>query len=162
MKLSSKIIIAILTIAGSSGVVYAVSRHSDWHMTPREKVEFVTDRVSKKLELDEQQRQNFNSLAETVAQIMLEARAARERQVDEIVALLDDPSLNQARALDIVQQKTQLVNDRAPQVIASLALFVDSLNDAQKSRLREMIEHRREHRHFGHGHGHDDHPGNGG
>lgn len=160
MKLSSKIIIAILTIAGSSGVVYAVSRHSDWHMTPREKIEFVTDRVSKKLELDEAQRQNFTALAENLAQIMLEARAAREQQVAEILALLEDPNLDQARALAIVQQKTQLVNDRAPQVIASLALFLDSLDAAQKVRLGEMIEHRREHRHFGHGHGYRDRPGN--
>lgn len=152
MKLSSKIIIAILTLAGSSGVVYAFSRHSDWHLTPQEKVEFVTDRVSKKLELDERQRQYFSQLAETVAQIMLEARAARERQIGEIVTLLEDPNLDQARVLEIVQQKTQLVNDRAPQVISALAGFLDSLNAGQKVRLGELIEHRRQHRHFGHGH----------
>lgn len=162
MKLSSKIIIAILTVAGSTGAVYAFGRHSDWHMTPQEKVEFVTDRVSKKLELDELQRQNFNALAETLAQIMQEAHAARAQQVDEIVALLEDPSLNQARVLEIVQHKTQLVNDRAPQVITSLAVFLDSLDSGQKARLKDMIEHRREHRHFGHGHGHYDRQGNAG
>ena len=57
MKIFTKIIIAVLAVAGSSSAVYAFSRHGDWHMTPDEKVEFVTERVTKKLELDSQQQQ---------------------------------------------------------------------------------------------------------
>ena len=92
MKLSSKIIIAVLAVAGSTSAVYAVSRHGDgWHMTPDEKVEFVTERVTKKLELDSQQQQNFTALAESMAQIMLDARASREQHIDEISALLEEP-----------------------------------------------------------------------
>ena len=70
MKLSTRIITAILLIAGSSGVVYAFSKHNGWGMSPDEKVEFVTERVTRKLELDSQQQQNFAELAETVVQIM--------------------------------------------------------------------------------------------
>ena len=77
MKLSTKIIAAVLLITGSSGVVYAFSKHGDWGMTPEEKVEFVTDRVTKKLELDSQQQENFTQLAQTVAQLMMDARATR-------------------------------------------------------------------------------------
>ena len=84
MKLSSKIIAVVLLVAGSSGAVYAFSKHSDWHMTPEEKVEFITDRVTKKLDLDSQQQQNFTSLAETLAGMMLDARATREQHVTEI------------------------------------------------------------------------------
>ena len=147
MKLSSKIIIAVLAVAGSSGAVYAFSKGGDWHMTPEEKVEFVTERVTKKLELDSQQQQNFTTLAETVAQIMIDARAARQQQVEEITALLQEPNLNQARVLEIVQQKTQLVNEKAPLVVTSLAVFLDSLNAEQKQELQEMLEHHRHHHH---------------
>ena len=82
MKLSSKIITAVLIVAGSSGAVYAFSKHGDWGMTPEEKVDFVTERVTKKLDLDSQQQQNFSSLAETVVAIMLEARASKQQQMD--------------------------------------------------------------------------------
>ena len=58
MKRSTKIIAAILLIAGSSTAVFAFSKQGHWHMSPEEKIEFVTDRVTKKLELNEQQRQN--------------------------------------------------------------------------------------------------------
>jgi Spy/CpxP family protein refolding chaperone len=150
MKLSTRIITAVLLIAGSSGVVYAFGKHNDWGMLPEEKIEFVTDRVTSKLDLDSQQQENFSRLAQTVAQLMLDAKATREQQVNEIGALLQDPNFNQARALEFVQQKTQLINENAPLVITSLAVFLDSLNAEQKQQLQDFIQHhRRHHRHQG-------------
>ena len=153
MKLTTRIVTAVLLIAGSSGVVYAISRHGDWHMSPDEKVEFVTERATRQLDLDSQQQQNFSALASLVTEIVEEARASRQENLDEVFQLLDEPSLNQGRALELVQQKTALVNDRAPEVIASLAIFLDSLNAEQKQELRDFVEHHRDHRHGGrHGH----------
>ncbi len=148
MKLSTKLITAVLLIAGSTGVVYAFSKHNDWGMSPEEKVEFVTDRVTKKLDLDNQQQQNFAQLAETVTQLILDAKSTREEHVTEIGTLLQDPSFDQARALEMVQQKTQMINEKAPLVVASLAVFLDSLNAEQKQQLQDFIQnHRKHHRH---------------
>lgn len=147
MKLSTRIVTAVLLVAGSSGVVYAFSKHGDWGMTPREKAEFVGERVGKKLDLDASQQQKFDALAELVAGIVTEARADRETHMREISALLEEPSFNQARALQLVEQKTSLVNEKAPLVISSLAVFLDSLTAEQKDRLQEFIEHRRHHHH---------------
>ena len=152
MKLSTRIITAALLVVGSSGVVYAFSKHNDWGMSPAEKVEFVTDRVTSKLELDSQQQQNFTALAETVVQLMTEAKATRQQQVTEIGELLQEPSFNQARALELVQQKTRVINDKAPQVVASLAVFLDSLDAGQRQQLQEFIEHRHQHHRHGERH----------
>ncbi|MCP4335593.1 MAG: hypothetical protein GY785_23330 [Gammaproteobacteria bacterium] len=154
MKLSTRIITAVLLVAGSSGVVYAFGKHGDWGMTHAEKAEFVSERVTKKLDLDSQQQQKFDDLANLVVDIMQQAGAAREDQISEISKLLEDPSFNQARALELIQQKTQLVNEKAPLVIGSLAVFVDSLNGDQKQELQEFMQ-RRHSRGHGHGHGHD-------
>ncbi len=152
MKLSTKLITVVLLIAGSTGVVYAFSKHNDWGMSPEEKVEFVTDRVTKKLDLDNQQQQNFAQLAETVAQLILEAKATREEHVTEIGTLLQDPSFDQVRALEMVQQKTQMINEKAPLVVASLAVFLDSLNLEQKQQLQDFIQNHR--KHYQHAEGH--------
>jgi crotonobetainyl-CoA:carnitine CoA-transferase CaiB-like acyl-CoA transferase len=138
MKLSKRIITAVLIIIGSSGAVYAYSKHGDWGMTPEEKVEFVTERVTRKLNLDNQQQQRFTELAETVAQIMLDARGSRQQHIDEIGELLQDPSFNQARMMEMVQQKTQMINEKAPMVISSLAVFLDSLSAEQKQQLLKL------------------------
>ena len=156
MKLSTRIITAVLLIAGSSGAVYAFSKHGDWGMTPEEKVDFVTERVTRKLDLDSQQQQNFSSLAETVVELMLEARQTKRQQMNEIGELLQDPSFNQARALEIIEQKTQMVNDKAPLVISSLAVFLDSLSAEQKTQLQDFVKNHRHRKHHGHGERHYD------
>jgi hypothetical protein len=148
MKLSTRIITAVLLIAGSSGVVYAFSKHNAWGMSPEEKVEFVTERVTRKLKLDSQQQQNFAELAETMVQIMQDARMTKAQHVDEIGALLQEPNFNQARALELVEQKTRMINEKAPLVISSLAVFLDSLNLEQKQQMQEFMQHHHQrHRH---------------
>ena len=149
MKLSTRIITAALLIAGSSGAVYAFSKHNNWGMSPEEKVEFVTERVTRKLDLDSQQQQNFAELAATVAQIMQDAKITKAQNLTEIGVLLKDPSFNQARALELIQQKTRMINEKAPLVITSLAVFLDSLSVEQKQQMQEFVQHR--HRHHRHG-----------
>jgi len=145
MKISTRIITAVLLVAGSSGAVYAFSKHSGWGMSADEKVEFISDRVADKLDLDDLQRQKFTELAELVADTMKEVKPTREQRFEEITSLLQEPSFNQARALEIIQQKTQLVNEKAPLVITSLAGFLDSLSAEQKQQLQEFMQHKHEH-----------------
>jgi len=145
MKISTRIITAVLLVAASSSAVYAFSKHGDWGMSSAEKVEFISERVTRKLDLDDVQRQKFSELAELFTDKLQEVKPGREQRLDEITSLLEDPSFNQARALELVQQKTQLVNEKAPLVIASLAGFLDTLSIEQKQQLREFMQHRHEH-----------------
>ena len=149
MKLSTRIITAALLIVGSSGAVYAFSKHHDWGMSPEEKLEFVTERVTRKLDLDSQQQQNFTELAGTIAQIMQDARITKAQNLTEIEALLQEPSFNQARALELLQQKTRMINEKAPLVITSLAVFLDSLSVEQKQQMQEFMQHRHQHHRHG-------------
>lgn len=150
MKKRNKILIAVLLIAGTSTAVMAYGKHNAWNMSGEEKAEFVTDRVSKHLDLDSQQRLLFADLADTVLAIVVETRSNKAEHLSMVKGLLLEPSFDQTRALQLVQEKTQMVNDRAPQVIASLAGFVDSLSSEQKAELEEMIDNHHQRRH-----GHD-------
>ena len=152
MKLSTRIITAVLLVAGSSGAVYAFSKHGDWGMNADEKVEFISDRVTNKLDLDSLQRQKFSELAELVVDTLQEVKPTRKQRLDEITSLLEEPSFNQARALELIQHKTQLVNERAPLVISSLASFLDTLSAEQKQQLQEFVQHRHERHHHQHQH----------
>ena len=145
MKISTRIIAAVLLVAGSSGAVYAFSKHGGWGMTAEEKVELISDRVTRKLNLDDQQREKFAELAELVAVTLQEVKPGRDQHFAELDSLLQESSFNQARALEMIQQKTQLVNEKAPLVISSLAVFLDSLSAEQKQQLQEFMQHRHEH-----------------
>ena len=90
-----------------------------------------------------------STLAEMVAQLMVDAKATRSEHIGEIGNLLQEPNLDQSRALEMVRQKTEIINQEAPRVIASLAIFLDSLSDEQKQQLQQFIE-KRHHRHGDH------------
>lgn len=148
MKKSTKIIIAALTALGLSGGVFAYGKHNHWKMDPEDKAEFVVEMATKKLDLNDTQRQNLEGLAGDMLGLMTEMRTSREMQIQEVQQLMAEPALDQSRALQLVQQKTQAINDRAPAVIASLALFLDSLSVEQKAELQSyMDKHQKHHRH---------------
>lgn len=150
MKKSTKIIIAAITALGLSGGVFAYGKHNSWKMTPEDKAEFVIERVTDKLELNEAQQANLKVLADDMIQLMTEVRAGHEEHKSRIQNLIAEPVLDQTKALQMIQDKTQQINDRAPAVLASLASFLDSLNGEQKAELQEFMGKRMHHRHGEH------------
>ncbi len=147
MKKSTKIIMATALVLGISGSVFAFGKHGHWNMSPEEKAEFVTERVTKKLELRESQQQNLQALVGDVLVLMKEMRAERDNHKTQIEEMLAEPVLDQGKALQLIESKTRQINDKAPEVIASLALFLDSLDSSQKSQLQSFIAKGMHHRH---------------
>jgi len=145
MKKANKITVVTILILGVATSVYAFGAHHHRNMSPTEKAEFVTQRIINKLELDATQQQGLHDLAGTLIEIMDDARADHDEHMDLVQRLISAPTLDQAQALEMIRQKTQLINERAPQAIASLAGFLDSLNEDQKTKLSEFARRRKEH-----------------
>ena len=145
MKKSTKIIaLTVLTLGVTSGV-FAYGAHSSWKMSPEKKAEYVTDMITENLELNVMQQENLKALSVTVLDIMQEVRTNRGEHKELVQQLLSDPTMDQVKALQVVQQKTQMINDKAPKVIASIAGFLDSLDGEQKRELREHMGRHHQH-----------------
>ena len=139
----STIIIAVTVLAlGVTSGVMAYGAHSAWKMSPEKKAEYVTDKMTENLELDAIQQEYLRVLSGDLLEIMQAVKSNRSEHKEMVQQLLFEPALDQVEVLKMVQQKTQMVNDRAPQLIASFAGFLDSLDSEQKKELREhMGEH---------------------
>jgi aryl carrier-like protein len=146
MKKSTKIIsVAVLALGVTSGV-YAYGAHATWRMSPADRAEYVTEKITEKLELNVTQQENLGSLSANVIQLMSEVRSDRKAHIETLQQLLSEPTLDQARALQLIQQKTKMINEKAPEIIASLAGFLDSLNSEQKNQLSKHFDgHMRHH-----------------
>ncbi len=68
--------------------------------------------------------------------------------------LLSDTPVDQAALLQRINDKTAQVNENAPELVARLATFVDSLDAEQKDEVKQMLERRGRHG-FGRHHGPD-------
>ncbi len=146
MKKSTKIIAVIVLALGATSAVFAYGAHSAWKMSPEKKAEYVTDKITENLELNIAQQENLKALSVTVLEMMNDVRSERNEHRELMQQFLSEPTLDQAKAMQMIQQKTQMINDRAPQVIASIAGFLDSLDSEQKIELREhMGEHMNRH-----------------
>lgn len=101
------------------------------------------DRVTRKLDLTAEQRQKFEVLADK----LIAQRAAMIGQSQgprtEMKALVAGEKFDRARALNLLDEKTRVLQMSTPEVITALADFYDSLNPAQQAEVREFLDKRR-------------------
>jgi Spy/CpxP family protein refolding chaperone len=114
------------------------------HPSPEERAEWVTKRIAKHLDLDEQQIAKL----EAVKQEMLAARGRLSKDMqmlfDDAVAQIQADRLDQAKVLQILERRQELQRQVAPQVIAKLADFHATLRPEQKAKAVEQIRHLKE------------------
>ena len=89
-----------------------------------------------KLDLDEDQE----AILLDVKDLMTNIRQAREESnpQDQVMALLSQPEFDQSEALSIIESRVAKMQEYAPQVIAAIASFTDSLSDEQRTQMQEL------------------------
>ncbi|MCU7845706.1 MAG: periplasmic heavy metal sensor [Candidatus Thiodiazotropha sp. (ex Monitilora ramsayi)] len=144
MGKTTLIVIAILALLLISGV--AIARYKGF-CGPEGRITWVTERIGDKLELDDQQRNQLAQLKNQAVDIMQEMREERKNTAEEAIALLDSPKLDREWARRLIEEKQTQLASAADQLIDHFADFSDNLNEDQRNKLQEMIQHHRSHRH---------------
>ena len=146
MKRSTKIIAAVVLSFGVVGGAIAYGKHK--YSDPEGRANYAVGYISKELNLDAGQQDALNALKKR----LLETRADMKKQVpsarDEIRSMIAADQFDQSKALDMVNNKTLLINDSAPELVALLGNFLDSLNVEQKAEILEFMD--RKSRRHGH------------
>ena len=103
----------------------------------------VIGRITSKLDLDAAQQQKLNVLADKVQA----QRAAFIGQTSdpraELRSLVAAEKFDRARALNLLDEKTRVLQVSSPEVINALADFYDSLNPTQQAEVRERMAQRK-------------------
>ncbi len=140
MKRSFKIVTAIVLTAGIVVGAAAYGKHE--FRNPDRRASAMVNFISGELDLNANQEQALVVLKDEV----LVARELMQEQMqptkDEIAALLAADGFDQARALEIINDKTAALNQAAPAVIAAFGNFLDSLDAEQKAELKKFKERR--------------------
>ncbi len=102
--------------------------------------ERMAQHMSSELNLTPEQQHNLDTLISQIGSMRNEWLQNRTAHQGELLSLIEDPTLDQDRVLEMVTLKTQTVNSEAPEVISAIANFTDSLNAEQKSHLKKRIE----------------------
>jgi len=147
-----------LAIIGTSALLLigSFTACSHKYRDPEYRAGKMVEMVAHKLELDEQQKGKLNSLSEKMLsskKIMREKFASNKGEIEMI---LSQPTLDEKKILGMVNEHTRFINQQAPEIVAAMADFYNSLSTEQRSELRERME--KMHKYYGRGHhfGHHD------
>ena len=103
----------------------------------------VVERVSSKLDLDAAQRQKLDVLADKVQAQRAAFIGQTPHPRAELSALVAGDKFDRARALNLLDEKTRVLQVSSPEVINALADFYDSLNATQQAEVRERMGQRK-------------------
>ena len=124
--------------------VMAGCGHHFAHKTPQERADRIVKSISDELKLNDAQLAKLNALKDELLAVRGESRKKLGAIPKTVEELLSQPTLDQARVLAMVKERTQEVNDKAPQIVAAFAGFYDSLTPAQQKKLHDEFTERME------------------
>jgi Spy/CpxP family protein refolding chaperone len=133
-----------LTIGLVGGVAaYAKNQFSD----PHKLAEHMVSHISDELDLSAPQTESLRALADELAKMKTQMASDISADKRAMRELITAQSLDQAKALELVNAKTTALTNSAPTVIAALGTFLDGLDAEQKAEIAEhMDKHKGHHR----------------
>ncbi|MEE9350896.1 MAG: periplasmic heavy metal sensor [Thiotrichaceae bacterium] len=133
MKKRSKILLgAVLSIItlGSIGAYAGSGEKCGFGMmggfSSEKRAGFMVKRLTGKLDLSEAQVEKLKAIQQQFSE---RRKAMKESRNGELLALLDAPELNQQQALSLIENRSTQRQQQAPEMIAVVADFTNSLND---------------------------------
>jgi len=113
--------------------------------------ERMIERVSERLELDDNQRAAITTLADEMRETRELMRGTDGDLRAQVESLVTADTLDQGAALTLIQRRTASMNAQAPELVAAAAAFLDGLDAEQKADVAEFLEKRGGHGRRGRG-----------
>lgn len=142
------ILIALLFLGAVAAAGAAWAKHKGY-CSADSRIHHITERVGRKLDLNEDQLGRLDVFAETLKGMRNEHQDHRTAMKDRITELLSAPSLDRDRAVALIDERYQTTGDRKRAMVNAFADFSDSLAPEQRAQLAGLIGDRMMHR-WGH------------
>jgi Spy/CpxP family protein refolding chaperone len=135
-----------VTLAVGGLAACGTRHHERGPMSPEKIAEVrgkVVERITSKLDLNAEQQQKLNVLADKVQAQRTALIGQTPNPRTEFSALVAGDKFDRARALNLLDEKTRVVQVSSPDVINAMADFYDSLNPTQQAEVRERMGKRK-------------------
>jgi len=141
MKKPTKIATVALTVTALAAGGFALADRSDGERGSR-----MLDRVSEKLELDDNQRVALDTLFTEVAEMRQLAKGNGDDLRGQLTTLVTADTFDQGTALEMINSRAAAIQNSAPELVVAAAVFLDGLSAEQKAAIAEFAEKHRGHR----------------
>lgn len=146
MKALAKVAVSLALAGGVAAGVTAFAKRDGLHHfgfgDPAKRAEWVAEYIDDRLDLNIEQSAKLQALLDEFIAVRSEFKINRYQTRAEFLSLIQAPVLDQAELQAMVSEKIRVFEAQAANVIATIALFTDSLDRSQKAELLEMLERR--------------------
>jgi Spy/CpxP family protein refolding chaperone len=129
-----------MAVIGVAWAMYSGNCSAEGH------IGHVTERIGRKLELNDNQQGHLQAFAQNLLSLRSERQNYRLAMKDGITELLSAPSLDRERAVALIDERYQAIDENKRTLVEAFADFSDSLAPEQRSRLAGLIGDRLMHR----------------
>jgi len=140
-----------LTAGGSMLYAHLGPQWGPGCWNPEERAAWITDRLTKRLDLNDTQRQELEAIVTELGEKRKELHELHSKTRDELLGILRGKTIDQARVSQMVEEHKQRIGDLITSAGDRLTDFAAKLAPEQRARLADAIE---EHTAFFHGHMH--------
>lgn len=135
MKRNTKIAVSILTVVAIASGTAAIARGSHGNMGER-----IVNRISDRLELNEQQTEALGKLQIEIRETAQLVRGNSANTAQNLTELVKADTFDQGAALEMITARTTAMQTQAPDLVAAAASFLDGLDAEQKEELGDMMQ----------------------
>ncbi|MCB1876816.1 MAG: periplasmic heavy metal sensor [Chromatiales bacterium] len=145
------IVLALIGVVGAAGAAWA--KHNGY-CSGGDRMQHIADRITRKLDLNEQQQAKLKALVDTAREMRGERQAGKAQMRERVDSLLAASALDREQVLALIGERQQVFAANKERLVNAFADFSDSLNAEQRGELAQMIGKRLDGR-WGHGHHRD-------
>lgn len=111
---------------------------------PPDRAEAMVEKVTKRLELNEFQKEKLERFAEAMNNMRQGRKEGRGQHRQELMGLLDTSTLDRGRAMELLDEKHRVFKQHMSELVNTFADFSDSLDAGQRAELKEILAQRME------------------
>lgn len=130
----------ILLILAGSLIAFGLISGCNHHATPEQKLNHIAEEINDELDLNAEQLVKLNNLKTHLLELQKNHKTEKEQHHKQLQEILAKPHLDQQSILSHISEKTAFINEKAPEVVALLAGFYDSLSEDQHEKIRQMAD----------------------
>lgn len=144
-----KIVLVTLLVVGLLvGFAIAWAKHQGY-CSAEGRMQHITERISQKLNLNDEQRSKLVTLGEQFQALRGDWRERRIDMQANMLDLLKNDRFDRERAKQMIDERQQSMAEHKRDMVDAFAKFSDSLDPEQRTRLAELIDRWTSH-HWGH------------
>jgi Spy/CpxP family protein refolding chaperone len=133
------ITLAVLGVIAAAGMAWV---KQSGYCSPENRLQKITERVGRKLDLNDDQQGLLEALTKTLRDLRNERQGLRVAMKESLTDLLSEPSLDRDRAIALIDGRYEDIKDSKLALVDAFADFSDSLAPEQRSRLTDLITDR--------------------